>query len=122
VRQAGFPRRLAPSLSALPFIVSIGIAAPVAHAAPAVCIDSYRIDHTDIPDDTAILFHMRDHSVYRAQIQGRCVGLSSDNRGFTYEPIPGSNQICANLLTIRLNTSHGICLVGDIVLVKPAKS
>jgi hypothetical protein len=32
------------------------------------------------------------------------VGLALDPRGFTYEPIPGNNEICENLLTIRLNT------------------
>jgi hypothetical protein len=94
------------------------LAAAPAHAAPPVCLDSYRIDHTDVPDDSTILFTMRDHSVYRAHLVNRCVGLRLDPRGFTYEPIPGNNQICENLLTIRLNSYGGVCLVGKIEKVK----
>ena len=86
-----------------------------------VCIDSYRIDHTKIPDDSQILFYMRDHAVYQARMQGKCVGLRNDTRGFTYEPIPGSDEICADLLTISLNTTHEVCLVGDITLIKPSR-
>ncbi len=93
----------------------------VAEAAPAVCLDSYRIDHTDVPDDSTILFTMRAHSVYRAHLVNRCVGLRLDPRGFTYEPIPGNNEICENLLTIRLNSYGGVCLVGRIEKIKDRK-
>jgi hypothetical protein len=64
---------------------------------------------------------MIDGSVYRARIQGNCSGLHIDMRGFTYEPIPGSNEICSNLQTIRLNTYQSVCLVGDISLIKSAR-
>jgi len=87
-------------------------------ASPGVCIDSYRIDHTEVPDDSQILFYMRDRSVYQARMQGSCPGLSLDSRGFTYEPIPGNDEICGNLLTIRLNTSHAVCVVGAITQIK----
>ena len=93
-----------------------------ARAEPSTCIQTNRIDHTEVPDDTQILFYMNDHSVYRAKMRSDCVGLSVDTRGFTYEPIPGNNEICSNLLTIRLNTSHAVCLVGEITLIKPAKN
>ncbi len=96
-------------------------AAGPAFAAPPVCLQSFRIDHTEIPDDSTILFTMRDHSVYRAHVQNRCVGLALDPRGFTYEPIPGSNEICENLLTIRLNTYGGVCLIGKIEKIKDSR-
>jgi hypothetical protein len=85
-----------------------------AGAAPLLCLDSYRIDHTSVPDDSTILFFMRDRTVYRAHLINRCVGLSLDPRGFTYDPIPGNNQICENLFSIHLNTYGGVCLVGKI--------
>jgi hypothetical protein len=96
-----------------------GIAAAIlttatAQAAPPVCLSSYRIDHTDVPDDSTILFTMRDHSVYRAHLVNPCVGLRLNPSGFTYEPIPGNNEICENLLTIRINRYGGVCLVGKI--------
>jgi hypothetical protein len=93
------------------------VAAGGAQAAP-VCLQSYRIDHTDVPDDSTILFTMLDHSVYRAHIVNHCIGLRNDPRGFTYEPIPGSNEICENLLTIRLNSYGSFCMVGKIEKIK----
>ncbi len=107
---------------ALMLVVS-GLAAAPLRAAPAasVCIASYRIDHTEIPDDGQILFHMRDRSVYQAKIQNGCIGLRDDTRGFTYEPIPGSDEICSNLMTIQLNTTHAVCMVGAITRIKPPR-
>jgi len=99
----------------------LGVLPAGAQANPPVCIATYRINHTDVPDDTAILITMNDRSVYRAKVQGGCVGLSSDTRGYTWEPNPGTNEICANLFTIRLNTSHAICMMGDIEMIKPPK-
>jgi hypothetical protein len=97
-------------------------AVPITASATApVCLSAYRIDHTDIPDDSQILFTMRDHSVYQAKMIDKCVGLRLDSRGFTYAPTPGSDEICANLFTIRLNTSGAVCLVGDITRIKPSK-
>jgi hypothetical protein len=96
-------------------------APPGARAAASVCIQSYRIDHTEVPDDSQILFHMRDHSVYQAKIERGCVGLHLDPRGFTYAPNPGTDEICSNLLTIRLNSSGIVCLVGELTRIVPPK-
>lgn len=97
-----------------PALLLLLAASPAAQASPALCFPAYQIDHTEIPDDSTILFVMRNHDIYRAHIEGRCTGLANDPRGFTYEPNPGTDDICANFLTIRLNTTHGICLVGGI--------
>ncbi len=99
---------------------AILLTATIAHAAPSICLQSTRIDHTEIPDDSTILFHMLNHSTYRAHLTNGCPGLRNDTRGFTYEAVPGSDEICANLFTIRLNTSHEVCLVGAIEKVAPA--
>jgi hypothetical protein len=98
-----------------------GVLPAAAWAGPNVCIDTYRIDHTDVPDDSAIIITMRDKSVYRASVLGDCVGLSDDTRGYTWEPNPGANDICGNLFTIRLNTTHAVCMMGDIEMIKPPK-
>jgi hypothetical protein len=81
-------------------------------AAPPVCIQSVRIDHTEVKDDRTILFYMIDHTVYRNILQYRCFGLRNATRGFTYEPTPGSNEICSNLETIRVNDDGNICELG----------
>jgi hypothetical protein len=95
--------------------VALTAALPAVAADKPVCFPTYQIDHTSIPDDNTILFHMRGHKVFKAALVNRCVGLKENTRGFSYSPtIPGSNEICANLLTIRLNDTGQVCLIGDI--------
>ncbi len=102
---------------ALPLIATAAAAPP----APPICLSTIRIDHTDVPDDSTILFTMRDGSVYRNHLPSRCTGLSLDTRGFTYAPIPGSDEICSSLVTIRLNTTGAVCILGAFEKIKPAR-
>ena len=84
-----------------------GAPARTASAAP-ICLRSYLIYRTDIPDDQTILFTMQDRTVYRNTLTYPCTG-----RGFTYEPTnPATDEICSNLVTIRTNTSHNVCQLG----------
>lgn len=96
----------------------------MAEGGKQVCFRTIDIDHTSTPDDNTILFHMRHHKVYKASLINRCVGLRTNTSGFTYSPtIPGSNEICANLLTVTLNDTGQSCLVGDIALIdEPARA
>jgi hypothetical protein len=98
--------------------------APARTAGASVCLASYNIDHTDIPDDHTILFTMRDHSVWKNTLQYDCAGLRLDTRGYTYEATdPGSDTICSNLVTIHLNTYHNVCQLGDFTrLAGPSHS
>ena len=101
--------------------VALAAALPALAEGKSVCFPAYQIDHTSIPNDQTILFHMRGHKTYQASLINKCVGLSINSRGFTYEPtLPGSDEICSNLLTIRLNDTGQTCLVGDIALLAPA--
>ena len=89
-------------------------------APKSVCIPTYQIDHTRTPDDWTIQFFMINHKVYQAKMISQCVGLKVNTNGFTYTPtIPGSNEICSNLMTIRLNDNGSVCLVGAITPVDP---
>ena len=84
----------------------------VADAAP-ICLRSYDIFRTDIPDDSTILFIMNDRTVYKNTLPFPCTGLRLDTRGFTYEPTnPATDEICSNLVTIRLNTDQNVCALG----------
>jgi len=101
--------------------VALTAALPALAEGKSVCFPTYQIDHTSIPNDQTILFHMYGHKVYKANVINKCVGLSINSRGFSYSPtIPGSNEICSNLLTIRLNDTGQTCLIGEIALVEPA--
>jgi hypothetical protein len=80
--------------------------------APRVCIQSFRIDHTEVKDDRTILFHMIDHSVCRNTLQRPCFGLRNATRGFNCAPDPGSDEIWSHLETIRANEDGNICELG----------
>ena len=85
-----------------------------------VCIRSYLIDHTDTPDDNTILFYMRNHKVWKNTLLGRCVGLRVNREGFTYQPTSqGSDELCSNLVTIRLNDTGQVCLLGAFTPAEP---
>jgi len=89
-------------------------------SARPVCLASYQIYNTTIPDDSTILFTMRDGSVWKNTLTSPCFGLKLDTRGFTYAPTdPGSDTICSNLVTIHTNTFHSICLLGAFTQVSP---
>jgi hypothetical protein len=85
-----------------------------------VCIRAYDIDHTEIPDDSTILFFMHGHKVWKNTLTARCVGLRINTRGFTYSPTdPGTDEICSNLQTIRVNDTGQICLLGEFTPIEP---
>lgn len=88
------------------------------------CIDTYRIDHTETPDDRSILFVMKNKAVFRAAVanDGVCPGLRNNAYGFTYVTDPGQRQLCGNLWTLRQNFSGAVCLMGDFVQVKPPRA
>ncbi len=87
-------------------------------SAPPICLRSYDIFRTDIPDDKTILFTMLDHTVYKNTLPFACTGLRSDTRGFTYEPTnPSTDEICSNLVTIRTNTTQNVCELGDFTQI-----
>jgi len=87
----------------------------------SVCIRSMDIDHTEIPNDTTILFYMHHHKVWKNTLVAPCTTLKNSTRGFTYSPTtPGSNEICSNLFTIRVNDTGETCLPGEFTPVEPA--
>ena len=90
-----------------------------ARVAP-VCLASYQIQRTDVTDDSDILFTMQNHAVYRNHLLYPCAGLKVETRGFTYEPTdPGIDEICSNLVTIRLNTTQSVCQLGTFTRLPP---
>ncbi len=100
--------------------VAFALLSPASAMAKSVCIQSYRIDHTETPDDYTILFYMHNHKVWKNTLINQCVGLRVNTRGFTYQPTtPGSLELCSNLVTIRLNDTGQTCLMGEFTPVEP---
>lgn len=97
-----------------------GSATASAGTAKSVCIRAYEIDHTEIPDDSTILFYMRGHKIWKNTLINRCVGLRTATSGFTYSPTdPATDEICSNLQTIRVNDTGQVCLLGAFTPVEP---
>jgi hypothetical protein len=83
--------------------------APATPAPQTICLDTYRIDHTDVPDESTIVFHMRGGKTWVNKLPVRCSGLRF--HGFSYV-VRGPNEICGNLQSIRVLETGNYCLLG----------
>ena len=62
---------------------------------------------------------IRDPDIVNTTLPTRCFGLKNEEAGFTYQPTdPGTEELCSNQVTIKLNTFKSFCLLGDFVRVK----
>jgi hypothetical protein len=95
---------------------------PPTSADPSQCISVIQIDHTEVPDDSTILFHLRGGRILKNALPQKCVGLRMSTRGFTYSA--GSlDEVCGNLQTIRVNDTGSICMLGPFTpYTPPAKA
>jgi len=96
-----------------------------AHAQPAatraggnVCLTTWQIDHTTVPDRRTILFHMHGGKIWKNTLRNACTGLK--DYGFAYSPTP-SNQICGNMQAIRVLHAGSVCLLGAFEPYTPSK-
>lgn len=96
-------------------------------AAKGVCIQTYMIDHTDIPDDSTILFHLRGGKIWKNSLPFPCPDLKFQG-GFQYTT--DIDEICSNLQTIRVIEQGGggprfgaVCQLGEFTpYVPPPKA
>jgi len=85
-------------------------------AAKQVCIYTWQIDHTTVPDSRTILFHMRSGKIWKNSLLGDCFDLKF--YGFIYAPAP-PDQICGNMQTIRVLRTGSVCLMGAFTPYTP---
>jgi hypothetical protein len=97
-------------------LVAIGAATASAAAAP-VCLYTYRIENTTVPNAHTIVFHMKDGSVWRNTLRNACPELMF--RGFVYVDRGSLYKICANLDTVRVIESGEVCLLGPFTKEAP---
>lgn len=107
--------------------LALGLLATAASAQPAtvsstgnVCLKTIQIDRTEVPNESTILFHMKDGKTWENKLRnGPCVGLRFN--GFVYVATP-PDQICGNLQTIRAIQTGSVCMLGSFTpYVKPPK-
>jgi hypothetical protein len=102
---------VAAALAALTVATSAG-------AAP-VCLTSYLIQNTTIPDSHTILFHMKDGTTWRNTLRNSCPDLKW--YGFVYV-VSGTTEVCENLLAVRTIYTGETCLLGAFTREPPAHS
>ncbi len=73
--------------------------AGTSHAATGVCIPTSEIHHTEIPDDSTILFHMKGGKIWKNSLNFPCFNLKFQG-GFQYTT--DYDEICANQQSIRV--------------------
>jgi hypothetical protein len=81
-----------------------------------ICIRTDFIDHTDIPDDKTIIFHMKGGIAYRNSLQFACTSLKNEG-GFTF--ITDFPEVCSNAQTIRVLRSGILCELGQFTPYAP---
>jgi hypothetical protein len=100
-------------------ICLIAVSAPA--LAASVCLSTRNITSTTPRDDgAAITFKMRDGSVWRNDLHGRCPDLRFDGFEWTIRNPDGS--VCDNEQTIRVLRSGEICQLGKFTQITPARS
>ena len=87
-------------------------------AAPSganVCLNSRDVDHTQVLNDKAILFHLRDGAIWRNDLRTACPMLSVS----PYSEKLTTDLICANQQFIHVALTGDDCALGTFTQVAP---
>ena len=87
-------------------------------AGNGVCLTVGQIDHTDIVNDSAIVFFMKDGKAYMNTMRIPCSSLKMED-GFAY--MTDTAEICSNSQTIRVLRSGNFCELGQFTPFTPPK-
>jgi hypothetical protein len=91
-----------------------------AEAAGNICISTRNIESsTPQQDGAAILFKMRDGTVWRNDLQGRCPDLKFN--GFAWTIRNPGDTVCEREQTIRVLRSGEICTLGKFTQIAPPR-
>ena len=91
-----------------------------AQAAGHICIPTRNIESsTPQEDGAAILFKMRDGSVWRNDLNGRCPDLKFN--GFVWAVRNPGETVCEHEQTLRVLRSGEICSLGKFTQIAPPR-
>lgn len=100
-------------------VTTAALSAP-AQAAGRICISTRDIESSSPRDDgAAINFKMRNGSVWRNDLRGRCPDLKYN--GFVWTVRNPGGTVCENEETIRVLRSGEICALGKFTQITPAR-
>ena len=83
-----------------------------------VCLATAQIDHTDIVNDSAIVFFMKDGKAYMNTMRIPCSSLKMED-AFAY--MTDAAEVCSNSQTIRVKNSGNFCELGQFTPFTPPK-
>lgn len=109
-----FVKPVITALFAAQFMLSISPLQAASDSQPqaSVCLYTYLINDTETPDESTIIFRMKDGKSWTNKLPRRCPGLRF--HGFSYV-VRGNNEICGNLQSIRVLETGNVCLLGPFV-------
>ena len=93
-------------------------AQPAETAGNGVCLPTAQIDHTEIVNESAIVFFMKDGKAYMNAMGISCPSLQMEG-GFTF--MTDAVEVCSNSQTIRVKNSGNFCELGQFTPFTPAK-
>jgi hypothetical protein len=104
------------------FIVAIAAAmfASAAEAVP-ICLRTQDMLQTQpAKDGASITFNMRDGSVWRNDLHGRCPDLQFD--GFVWHIRDAGGTVCEDTQSLRVLRSGQVCVLGKFTQLKPSRA
>ena len=103
-------------MAAIVAVFSVG----AAQAAP-ICLRTYDMLETQpAKDGASIVFKMRDGSVWRNDLHGRCPDLWFT--GFAWSVKNGDGTVCENQESLHILRSAQVCLLGKFTQLTPSRS
>ena len=93
-------------------------APPAETAGNGVCLPTAQIDHTEIVNESAIVFFMKDGKTYMNSMRIPCPSLKMED-GFAYTADVA--EVCSNSQTIRVLRSGNFCELGQFTPFQPPK-
>ena len=94
--------------------------AGAAQAAP-ICLRTRDMLQTQpAKDGASITFQMRDGSVWRNDLHGRCPDLQFD--GFVWHVRDAGESVCEDTQTLRVLRSGQVCVLGKFTQIAPSRA
>ena len=94
--------------------------AGVVQAAP-ICLSTRDMLQTEpAKDGASITFQMRDGSVWRNDLHGRCPDLQFD--GFAWRIREANDSVCEDTQSLRVLRSGQICVLGKFTQVQRSRA
>ena len=91
-----------------------------AEAAP-ICLSTHDMLQTEpAKDGASITFHMRDGSVWRNDLHGRCPDLQFE--GFVWRIRDARDSVCEDTQSLRVLRSGQVCVLGKFTQVQPPRA